>query len=339
MITPLDQFSQACLPAIEAELRRAVAPAGGPDLEELHSMLAYHLGWEGPGAGANASGKRIRPLLVLLSCAAAGGNWQAALPAAAAIELIHNFSLIHDDIQDNSELRRGRPTVWVKWGIPQAINAGDAMFTLAHLSILRLQDTVSAGIALQAAGILQQTCLELTQGQYRDISYENRYDLTIDDYWPMIRGKTAALIAASAEIGALAAQAGHEVCSAYRTFGNALGLAFQAQDDLLGIWGDSALTGKSAESDLVTGKKSLPVLYGLSQKGWFATRWHMAPITPQDVTLLARQLEIEGARQYTQAKADELTEQALKALQSANPQGEAGQALVELANWLLGRNS
>ena len=129
MTTPtLDRYFQVCLPAIEEELRQAVAFAGGPGLEELHGMLAYHMGWEGENAGPNASGKRIRPLLVLLACAAAGGDWTDALPGAAAVELVHNFSLIHDDIEDNSDLRRGRPTVWKIWGIPQAINAGDAMY-------------------------------------------------------------------------------------------------------------------------------------------------------------------------------------------------------------------
>lgn len=339
MMTPtLDHFFQVCLPAIEEELHQALAPAGGPGLEALHSMLAYHMGWEGDTSSPNASGKRIRPLLVLLACAAAGGEWTEALPAAAAVELVHNFSLIHDDIEDNSDLRRGRPTVWKIWGVPQAINAGDAMYSLAQLSILRMQHTVSQPAALQAAVLLQQTCLALTQGQYRDISYEQRHDLTLEDYWPMIEGKTAALVAASAEIGAVTAQADHETCSAYREFGRALGLAFQAQDDLLGIWGDSALTGKSAESDLVTGKKSLPVLYGLEQKGLFALRWLAGPLEPADVPALARQLELDGAREYTRQRADELTTAARQALARANPQGEAGQALVELAEWLLGRN-
>src|SRR4030067_283120 len=142
-------------------------------------MVAYHLGWEGDGAGSDARGKRIRPLLVVLACAAAGGDWGKALPAAAAVELVHNFSLIHDDIQDNSPLRRGRTTVWKHWGIPQAINAGDAMLTLAHLSALRLANTISAEVAIQAATIFQQACLQLTKGQYLDLSYENRRPLSL----------------------------------------------------------------------------------------------------------------------------------------------------------------
>lgn len=255
MPTFLEDFSAACLPEIEAELHSAVAPAGGERLSELHHILSYHLGWEGDGAGPAASGKRIRPLLLLLVTCAAGGDRTRALPAAAGIELIHNFSLIHDDIQDGSELRRARPTVWKIWGIPQAINAGDCMFTLAHRSMLNLQRHLPADVTLQCAQILQDACLELTQGQYLDISYEDRLDLTLEDYWAMTSGKTAALLAACAEIGALCAGAEASVCTAYRRFGQALGLAFQAEDDLLGIWGDAALTGKSTESDLVTGKK------------------------------------------------------------------------------------
>ncbi|HWQ83803.1 MAG TPA: polyprenyl synthetase family protein, partial [Anaerolineales bacterium] len=115
----MEDLTRTMLEAVEDELRQVVARANGSSLEEMHHMLAYHLGWEGEGSGKQARGKRVRPLLLLLVCAAAGGKWRMALSGAAAVELIHNFSLIHDDIQDNSPLRRGRPTVWTKWGIPQ----------------------------------------------------------------------------------------------------------------------------------------------------------------------------------------------------------------------------
>ena len=334
MISIIDEF----LPAIEDELHHVVDSSGGPGLDEFRHMLAYHLGWEGEGAGQGASGKRIRPQLVLLAAAAAGGEWRCALPAAAAVELVHNFSLIHDDIEDNSQLRHGRPSVWVRWGMPLAINAGDAMFTLSHIALLRLEETTTPAITLRAFHILHETCLRLTQGQYLDISYESRGDLSLEAYWPMIGGKTAALLAACTELGALAAGAGEPVREAYRRFGRSLGLAFQAQDDLLGIWGDAALTGKPAESDLVSGKKSLPVLYGLGQAGEFAARWGDGPIKASEVPALARLLEREGARSYTEQRAAELTAEALRALDEADPQGEAGQALTALANKLLGRN-
>lgn len=325
------------LPAIEEELHNAVDRISGPGLEDLRYMLAYHLGWEGDGADERARGKRVRPLLVLLSCAAAGGSWEDALPAAAAVELIHNFSLIHDDIEDNSDLRRGRLTVWKQWGVPLAINAGDAMFSLAHLTILDLESVVPSSTALAAARLLQDTCLQLTQGQHLDLHYENHTFIALEAYWPMVEGKTAALLAACTELGAIIARAPDACRQAYHRFGRSLGLAFQAQDDLLGIWGDAALTGKSAESDLLDGKKSLPVIYGLDKKGAFAERWQLGAITPAEVPELAHLLAEEGAREYTQSSANRLTRQALESLDEAEPQGEAGDALRSLAYRLLER--
>jgi len=333
----IDEIIQKYLPAIEAELKLSLSGIDTPLYQELHHMMAYHLGWEGPGAGPLARGKRIRPILVLLTAAAASGEWTPALPAAAGVELIHNFSLLHDDIEDNSPLRRGRPTAWKKWGVPQAINTGDSMFILAHLALLRLAETTTPTITLVATQILQQTCLRLTQGQYLDIAYEARPGLTLDDYWPMVTGKTAALIAACTELGAVVAAANESTCSAYRKFGLNLGLAFQVLDDLLGIWGDAAQIGKSNASDLVAGKKSLPVLYGLENQGDFATRWAQGPITPAEVPALASQLAAEGARDYAQQVADRLTQEALGALEQANPQGKSGEALSELAGQLLNR--
>jgi geranylgeranyl diphosphate synthase type I len=335
----LSNYFEIMLPAVEIELERALSPVKTAELAGLYQMFAYHLGWEGEGAGPEARGKRIRPLLLLMTTAAAGGNWETALPAAAAVELVHNFSLIHDDIEDSSPLRRGRPTVWHKWGIAQATNTGDAMFTLAHISILRLDDTHPKRSVLQAAWILQNTCLRLTQGQYLDISYEARGDLNLDAYWSMVSGKTAALLSACTELGALVTGASEECRNEYRDFGHALGLAFQAQDDLLGIWGDSVLTGKSAESDLLSGKKSLPVLYGLSQKAAFYHRWAQGGISEKEVPVLAEQLRAEGALEYTQTVVKQLTAQALQALERARPLGDAGQALYALADKLLARQN
>jgi geranylgeranyl diphosphate synthase type I len=333
----LKELTIPMLPYIEEELQQAVASVKAAGMEEYHHMLAYHMGWEGEHAGPLARGKRIRPLLVLLSTGAALGDWKSALPAAAAVELIHNFSLIHDDIQDGSDQRRGRPTVWKIWGIAQAINSGDAMYSLAHLTILRLVDTTNEHIAFLAARMLQETCLELTKGQYLDMSYESQSRLIIDDYWPMVSGKTAALIATCTELGALIAGAPENTRSLYRQFGRSLGLAFQVQDDLLGIWGDAALTGKSTESDLLTGKKSLPVLYGLSQNGNFAQRWVEGRIQPDEVSHLAQVLEDEGALSFTQKTSEALTEQAQQALSGAQAAGEYCNALIELANNLVNR--
>jgi geranylgeranyl diphosphate synthase type I len=335
----IEGITQTYLDAIEDELQQAVKRANDFGNSRLHSMLAYHMGWQGNRNHTQARGKRIRPLLALLSCSAAGGDWLYAMPFATAVELVHNFSLIHDDIEDHSPLRRGRPTIWKKWGIPQAINTGDAMFALAHLEAVRIAKIVSPSIALKAVEILQRTCLHLTQGQYLDLSYESRNDLTIEDYWHMAEGKTAALVSVSTELGAMAALSSDKTSDLYRIFGRLLGLSFQVQDDLLGIWGNSDLTGKSSQSDLVTGKITLPVLYGLSKAGKFATRWKRGPIHADEVTDVTKLLELEGGKEFALTQANNLLNEAISTLEEAHPIGIAGDALKELALSLANRQS
>jgi geranylgeranyl diphosphate synthase type I len=276
--------------------------------------------------------------MVLLCTAACEADWESALPAAAAVELVHNFSLVHDDIQDNSERRRGRPTAWVKWGAPMAINVGDALFVISNQAIVDLKKNYPAEIVVRAAEILHNTCLDLTRGQFLDMSYEERTDLGVEEYWPMVAGKTAALLSACCHIGALLGGADEARQEAYRSFGHYLGLAFQVQDDILGIWGDEALTGKSAASDLVEGKNSLPVLAGLSAHGRFAARWKQGPIRPNEVEEVARLLTSEGGYATAYEAARQMTDLALLNLQEAEPQGEAGEALFKLADRLLNRS-
>jgi geranylgeranyl diphosphate synthase type I len=334
---PLKQFIESMLPEIEKELQLQVARLNKNNSHPFHEMLTYHMGWSGEGAGAEATGKRIRPLLVLLAAASCGADWRIALPAAAAVELVHNFSLVHDDVQDNSDKRRGRPTVWTKWGVPMAINVGDALFVIANQAILDLEKTLPASTVVRATAIMNDTCLELTRGQYMDMSYEERSDLKMEDYWPMIGGKTSALLSACTHIGALIGGADSEEQENYREFGYRLGLAFQVQDDVLGIWGDETITGKSAASDLVEGKNSLPVLFALEKNGAFAKRWKDGPIKAGEVKEVAALLENEGAKSYAVEMSQSETEKALGFLEQANPKGEAGEALLELANMLLKR--
>jgi geranylgeranyl diphosphate synthase type I len=333
----LKAYMETMLPAIEAELQRQIARLDQPRTKAFHEMLTYHMGWTGEGAGPEATGKRIRPLLLLLTTAACGPEWLHAISAAAAVELVHNFSLVHDDIQDRSDRRRGRPTTWVKWGPPMAINAGDALFVLSNQAMLDLRERYPAEAILEAASVLHATCLDLTRGQFLDMSYQERNDLVVEDYWPMIAGKTAALLSACCHIGAILGGADEGAQDAYRSFGHALGLAFQVQDDILGIWGDEAITGKSAASDLLEGKKSLPVLYGLGKQGKFAKRWGAGPIQSDEVEEMARLLASEGAYEYTHDMSRQMTALALNSLREADPPGEAGEALMELANKLIQR--
>ncbi|HJS17910.1 MAG TPA: polyprenyl synthetase family protein [Anaerolineales bacterium] len=326
------------LSQIELELQKQVSRLDDPRTKAFHEMLTYHMGWSGEGAGPDTAGKRIRPMMVLLSIAACEKDWRAALPAAAAVELVHNFSLVHDDIQDNSDKRRGRPTTWVKWGAPMAINVGDALFVISNQAIVDLKNDYPAEVVLRAAEILHNTCLDLTRGQFLDMSYESRTDLGVDDYWPMVAGKTAALLSACCHIGALLGGADEARQDAFRSFGHYLGLAFQVQDDILGIWGDESVTGKSAAGDLVEGKNSLPVLAGLSANGQFASRWKQGPIRHEEVHDIARLLTSEGGYGVAYDASTQMTDLALLNLEEADPQGEAGEALFELANKLLKRD-
>lgn len=331
------------LPHIELELQKQVSRLDQPRTKPFHEMLTYHMGWTGEGAGPEATGKRIRPLLVLLTASSCGADhssstaWQSALPAAAAIELVHNFSLVHDDIEDNSPKRRGRDTTWIKSGVPMAINVGDALFVLSSQAIIDLKENYPAEVVMKAAEILHNTCLELTRGQFLDMSYEERNDLGVEDYWPMIAGKTAALLAACCQMGALLGGADDELQDIYRSYGHYLGLAFQVQDDILGIWGDETVTGKSAASDLVEGKNSLPVLIGLGKKGKFAERWAQGPIQSAEVEEVARLLASEGGYGEAKEASIQMTDMAINSLREADPQGEASETLFELTNRLLNR--
>ncbi len=333
-------LSQAMLPAVTQEMR-SVLRANQTQTDLFYGMLHYHMGWvdEKLQPAQVHAGKRIRPLLTLIACQAAGGDWQQALPAAAAIELLHNFSLIHDDIEDASHTRRGRLTLWKIWGMEQAINSGDAMFALAHLAMARLsQRGVEPLKVVNSLRRFDETCVQLTQGQFADMDFEKRAKVSVADYIRMITGKTAVLIALCAELGALIAGADDETTAHYAAFGRNLGLAFQVKDDILGIWGDEALTGKSAASDILTRKKTLPVLYGLDQS-WemrqlYAQTDHNEQFVPQVIAILD---EVD-ARRFARQKAIAYSDSALEHLAAASPQGEAAAALQQLADRLLQRN-
>lgn len=332
----LEEFRGLTRPFIENELKQIIQRDNGGIYDGLRGMMAYHFGWEGDGAGEKAQGKRIRPLLTLLSTEAAGKKWKDALPAAAAVELIHNFSLIHDDIEDRSDYRHGRKTIWTMQGEAQAINTGDCMFALAFKALTR--STGEPSDVLKAVDLLQSTCVQLTKGQFLDMAYENAESLSVDSYWPMVGGKTASLLACSAAIGATVTGADQQVIDALKEFAWNLGLAFQAQDDWLGIWGDSALTGKSADSDLMTGKKSLPILYGLTVSAEFQKRWKKRPFDIEETSDLARLLINEGVQAWVEEETLRLTGLAQTALEKLPDRNIACNDLLSLAGQLLKRS-
>ncbi len=316
------------LRAVRADLQGFVAQL--KDDPQLYQIVEHHFGWSEAAPG----GKGVRPLLCLLCCAAAGGQWEAALPAASAVELIHNFSLIHDDIQDRSEFRRHRPTVWKVWGEALAINAGDALFSLARLSTQRLDLPPARLLAVHL--ILDEACLELTKGQQRDLAFSRNGEGTLARYVRMIEAKTASLLAASAAAGALVAGASASRRAAFQAFGRQLGLAFQILDDVLGVWGAPAQTGKSVGQDLLERKPSYPALYALEFNPAFAALWDDAT---SDLAELLGALEAVGSRDAASQAAGEFTTGCLASLAGAQPEEAAAAALRSLANGLLQRRS
>ncbi|MCL0076777.1 polyprenyl synthetase family protein [Dehalococcoidia bacterium] len=336
----MESLSLRYRPDLEAELRRIVGDSPLP----LYHMMRYHLGWIDVSGQSQltSGGKLLRPSLCLLSCESVGGDWHVALPAAAALELVHNFSLIHDDIEDESRERRGRPTVWHVWGQPQAINTGDAMHTLARLALLRLEGKdLAPGKILSAVRLLDETCLRLCEGQYLDMSYEERLDVSIDDYLEMIGLKTAALFECSLKLGALLGTDDERAIEGMGRFGRNLGLAFQIRDDVLGIWGEDKITGKPA-TDILKKKKALPVIYGiqragLEQRAEFLRVYSEQTIAERDVASVRQMLDRLGARQYASGVAGRYRQSALAELDETSISPSAKDQLRELAQFVVER--
>lgn len=308
----------------------------------LYRMLRYHMGWEDAnGRPADSPGKAVRPALCLLACEAAGGGWRRALPAAAAIELAHNFSLVHDDIQDRDRERRGRPAVWAVWGEAQAINAGDALAALARLAVLGLPDAgVSPEVAVESVRILDEMTLEMVEGQVMDLAFEDSLDAGLDDYMEMVEKKTGALFDCSLRLGALAAGADAPVVEAMGRCGRMLGVAFQARDDMLSVWGAESRTGKAAAADIRRRKKSLPVVYALLTAEGPALRRVYEKRDPddEDVPACLRLLDASGARAYCERLARQRLAAALAELGALPLREERAREISEASAFLVERD-
>jgi len=327
--------------AVRIELKKIVDTCPST----LGNMLLYHMGWqdEHGRSSSKGAGKFIRPTLCLLSCRAVGGDASQVIPAAAAVELIHNLSLIHDDIEDASYERHHRPTVWKLWGQSQAINAGDAMFTLAYLALLKLKER---GIAdekvASSVEMLSLACLELCEGQYLDIEYEDRVDTTIEDYLDMATKKTAALFALSTSLGAYLGNEDSKLVDSLHLFGKELGIAYQIHDDILGIWGMEEITGKPV-SDISERKKTLPVVYGLqNSEGEARNRleklYSQKAIKDEDITEVTRILGQLGARDYAENLIEQYYNKALAHLEATQLDTSRQAPLKETANLILKRD-
>ncbi|HLX58829.1 MAG TPA: polyprenyl synthetase family protein [Ktedonobacteraceae bacterium] len=279
----LMRYHREILEEMRGALQRASDAATSSEATEtfdFYAYMRYHLGWVDTAFSPVASnpGKLWRSTLLLLAYEAAGANGltndgdtltdngylSSALPAAAALELTHNFTLIHDDIEDGDVERRHRATLWKLWGVPKAINTGDGMFALARLALWKVVDRgVEPAIAVRLATVLDYACLVIAEGQYLDISFEDQRTISVAAYLDMIRRKTAQLMACSAEMGAILGTRDEEIIARLRSFGEAIGIAFQVRDDMLGVWASSAESGKTAAGDIYRRKKSLPILHAL----------------------------------------------------------------------------
>jgi geranylgeranyl diphosphate synthase, type I len=307
----------------------------------LYGMLRYHLGWadETFEPVVTDAGKRVRPLILLLVTEAQGGDWRQATPAAAAIELLHNFTLIHDDIEDRDEVRRGRPTLWKLWGVAQALNAGDALFALSYrgLTKLRVRGVPAERVAL-ALERFTEAIVAITEGQCWDLAFEAQSEVEEAVYLSMIHGKTATLLGLSAELGGHIAGASPTRTSALRSYGEALGMAFQMHDDILGLWGDPVRTGKPVGSDLLMGKKTLPILHGLRLNVALRGLLAQESLTDADIRSALLELERSGSRAYTEAQASLYHARAIEVLEQSGGTGEAQEALRALTENLLSRD-
>jgi geranylgeranyl diphosphate synthase type I len=308
----------------------------------LYDMMKYHLGWMDDQFNESRSGrgKSLRSTMCLLSCEAISGDYKAALPAAAAMELLHNFSLIHDDIEDGDEKRRHRDTLWKLWGVPQAINTGDAMDIVANLSLLDLDGTVKPQAMVDIMRLFNETVMKLCEGQYLDMDFQNRDDVSVDEYITMIDGKTGALIEASTTIGAIVATEDRKTIRRFEEFGHKIGIAFQIQDDILGIWGDPKLTGKSAKNDIRNKKKTMPVLYALNvspKKDKLEQIYAKKTLTEKDVSTVFEILTDAGSLEYTKGEALRLKDFALSQLKGL-PQNKALDELNAIGKFLVERD-
>ena len=341
------------VPDVLARSRRvinpAIAAAVGRLAPEVRHIAAYHMGWtDAEGRPIEApGGKGIRPTLAVLGAEAAWADSEVGVPGGVAVELVHNFSLIHDDIIDTDTERHHRPTVWSVFGIGQAICAGDALQVLAHQVLLDGAPDTSAA----ASAALAEATASMIAGQSDDIAFETRRDVSVKQCMAMAAAKTGALLGCAASIGAILAGAPAATVGALRDYGRHLGLAFQAVDDLLGIWGDPETTGKPAGSDLRSRKKSMPIVSALAAGGDEAdelralvlgpvdTVGPLEPLTSEQVERATYLVEACGGREWTAVRAKANLDAALGALERVRLSAIPHRDLADIAVYVVEREA
>jgi geranylgeranyl diphosphate synthase type I len=342
-ISTVNHILEAYAPEIDRYIRKLLegidpVPKG---------MVEYHFGWvDQEFKPLNQShGKRLRSTMCLLAFEAVHGDYQPCVPLAACIEMLHNFSLIHDDIEDGDEQRRGKPTVWKVWGIPLAINAGDLLHTLSYMALtdLPVSAPFSTKRALEVYEAIFGTTIKLTQGQHLDLEMEGSNDVSVETYLKMIYGKTASLIEGSTWAGALFASDDQDLVNSYRAFGRNIGSAFQIRDDTLGVWGDPKITGKTGANDVMRKKKTYPILFGFENasekdRAQLETIYARETVSREDARVVVEILTRTGAYEHTQKLAQEYYQKALDSLAATHIDDEPQRKLLEIGRFLVERN-
>ncbi len=324
--------------SIEAEIHAALDGRSLP----LYRMMSYQLGWidEQGNPLYNKGRDRLLATLCLLACEATGGNPQTALPAAVAVELVHNFALIHRDLQDGNPRSQRRDSVWWVWGPAQAINAGDGMHALARLALFRLKDMgLSDETVFASIHILDEASLQLCEGQFTDISYRERIGIGVQAYLKMIEGRSGVLLGCALKLGALLASARDGLVDALGAFGEKVGVASHIRDDILALWGRRT-TGDTPNIDILNKKKTLPVVYGLEkadirEKRQLGEVYLKRVLEPQDIEKIAAVLDRLEAREYCEKTAERFYKEALKALDDLRLPPWATGELKEMAHYLV----
>ncbi|MFD9702434.1 polyprenyl synthetase family protein [Lentzea sp. NPDC059081] len=331
LVSVLESSRELVAPALQDAVRRYLSPRMG-------QVASYHHGWSDADGRPTGrwGGKLVRPALALLSARAAGHAQEAGVPAAVAVELVHNFSLLHDDIMDDDTKRRGRATAWTVFGVPNALLAGDALLTAATSVLL---DSDGADPRSATAWLMTATQRMIT-GQTADIEFERRGDVTLAECVRMAGDKTGALLSCACSLGAALVGADTALVDRLAAFGEHVGLAFQLVDDLLGIWGDPATTGKAAGADLVARKKSLPVVAAL-QAASSTELWELysgeEPLTEAEVARAAALVERDGGRDWALTEAARQIDAARECLAAADVPRAVGVDLAQVASFVVGR--
>lgn len=336
---PLPAVFQRYQAALDSALRDRLSD----DSSFVYSMLRYNMGWADiQGAPVSAAqGKALRPTLCLLTCEAVCGDFSLAVPAAAAFELVHNFSLIHDEVQDRDESRRHRPTLWTVWGDAKALSAGNVLRVVADVTIDRLQGEDASFRKVHSIGrVMTEASLEMIEGQYLDVSYEGRSDIGMKSYLDMIARKTGALIRSPMEVGAIMGANDQSVVDAFRECGRALGLVFQIRDDVLGIWGDEKTTGKPVGADIRQRKNSFPIVHAMSNADGARKRildrvYDQESISDEDVDTVLEIMDGLGTRGFAHSLATEHCERGLECLEGVEIPPDARNDIEEMAVFLL----